>query len=123
MTIDLDQDTNTLARWANTLNKWTWPDDLPGKPENFDTFQGDAIAPIMKEIKQRIGDKEILRYHHLHNLKRSNEDFETWWQDTGEAFLATKVALTVGFDANGLPIAEARVIPHRRRYDQRKDRG
>lgn len=93
-----------------------WPDDLPGKPDNLDTYLWDeptryeAIRPIIEEIKRRIGDKEILRYHHLHNLGKSNEDFETWWSEEGEPFLNVKVALSVRFDAAGLPIAEARVI-------------
>lgn len=122
MTINFDQDTETLARWANSLNRWTWPDDIPDKdiflglPANSQALssnqlsQSDAIMLALIEIKQRIGDKEILRYHHLHNLKIKNEDFETWWAEKGEPFLNTKVALSVHFDDNGLPVANAEVI-------------
>lgn len=72
--------------------------------------QRDAIRLALIAIRQRIGDKEILRYHHVHNLKKTDEDFEAWWVEEGEPFLNAQVALSVRFDAAGLPIAEARVI-------------
>lgn len=89
------RDTETLARWSCILNAWEWPDDMPGKPPNFDElpwFYGlqdfrrghlltrlDFVDPLREAIEGRIGDKEVMRYHHLHNLGRTNEQFEHWW--------------------------------------------
>lgn len=84
--------TEKLARWSCTLNHWEWPEDLPGKPEGFDDFpniikDGEDLLPnkydwtgsIMKSIEKRIGRKEVLRWHHLHNLNHTNEEFQNWW--------------------------------------------
>jgi len=84
-----------LARWHNTLNHWKWPEDLPGKPEGFDElpafyFGGDIknissptkhifIRGLMDNIRMIIGHKECLRYHHIHNLGKTQEEFEEWW--------------------------------------------
>lgn len=82
-----------LARWNNTLNGWEWPDDLVGKPKDWDRLLWfykeldhipfvtkywwiGQINPIIVDI---IGDKECLRWHHLHNLGHSNDYFEVWW--------------------------------------------
>lgn len=88
--------TETLARWHNTINGWEWPDDLPSKPEGFDEmpyyFLRDdprrytepckftASWLVAKRIEGIIGEKECLRWHHLHNLGRTNEQFEKWWR-------------------------------------------
>ena len=99
--INLSKPIETLARWWNTLNCWEWPEDLPGKPENFENMaryftldnpqQGkiwtkfDVISPINKAIKAKIGKKECLRYHHIHNIGRTNDEFEQWWNEESEA--------------------------------------
>jgi hypothetical protein len=83
-----------IARWANTLNSWEWPDDLGGKPDGWDSMpsiarKGDDFVPnkydwsgsILSRIDKIIGHKEFLRWHHIHNLNRTNEEFETWWND------------------------------------------
>lgn len=79
-----------LARWANILNGWKWPDDLPGKPLGFDMmpaylYSGECkisqyaiISPLCALIAVLIGEKEILRWHQVHNLGRTDEEFEVW---------------------------------------------
>lgn len=83
-----------LARWHNTLNHWEWPNDLPGKPDGWDSFPDisrneDDYTPnkydwshgIMKEIQEIIGYKETLRWHHIHNMNKTNDEFEAWWNE------------------------------------------
>lgn len=90
------KDTETLARWDNILNEWEWPSDLPGKPNGYDDMvwwygldderrgtlptRHDYIYPIAKAIGSMIGEKDSLRWHHIHNLGRTNEQFELWWE-------------------------------------------
>lgn len=56
--------TEKLARWSCT---WI--------PNRYDLFCG-----FLEAIKKRIGRKEILRWHHLHNLNRTQEQFDGWWE-------------------------------------------
>ena len=85
----------TLSRWENTLNSWQWPEDMPGKPRNFDNLPNyymlhdvrkdlyiskmTYISPIIELIHCLIGDKECSRYHFLYSLNKTNEEFEAWW--------------------------------------------
>lgn len=82
----------TLAGIENHLNHWEWDGRLGEKPTNWDTmcdFSKDKnveskykiITPIMKGIKDVIGIKECLRWHHLNNLNRTNNEFEEWWKN------------------------------------------
>lgn len=96
----LPQPVKVLAEWWNILNSWEWPDDLPGKPSNWNDLafayppghpnpshyqcKLNWIAPIQAVIKDTIGFKECLRYHHIHNLARTDQQFEEWW--AGEYF-------------------------------------
>jgi hypothetical protein len=93
--IQEERDRAKLARWYSTLNLWEWPADLTGKPEGFDelpdVIKGKAdqwngygskafyTSYLCRMILQKIGAKETLKYHHLHNLKRSRLQFEWWW--------------------------------------------
>lgn len=89
------RDVPTLARWSCTLNEWEWPEDMPNKPPGFselpwyyfldDPRRGnlltrmDYIEPLTRAIAGRIGEKEVMRHHHLYNLHLTNEQFEHWW--------------------------------------------
>ena len=90
--------TEKLARWANTLNIWEWPEDLQGRPDGWDELpeiikNGQEFAPnkytwsgsIINEIKKTIGHKEFLRWHWIHNLSKTNEEFETWYEERNDA--------------------------------------
>lgn len=80
-----------LAEWFNKFNQWEYPDDfIVSKPKDWDILPNYAVDknirtkytvsnPYMENICNIIGDKECLRYHHLHNLKVNNVQFELWW--------------------------------------------
>jgi hypothetical protein len=88
---------NTIARWWNTFNSWRWPDDYPNKPAGFDDLPNRRtisdplrgilpdkftfITPINRQLRATIGRKKCLRYHHIHNLNRTDEQFEEWWKE------------------------------------------
>lgn len=90
-----DNDVQKLARWFTTLSEYRWPEDLVGKPGGFDelpkVFKGQPyewnkygskafyVHFLNQLILNKIGAKETLRYHHLHNLKRSRLQFEWWY--------------------------------------------
>ena len=44
------------ARWWVIMNDWGWPDDLPGKPGNFDELVDPKVEPnkftILKPLMQ-----------------------------------------------------------------------
>ena len=87
-----EQKYSDLLRWQDQLNHWTWPDDLPGKPENYDdlpSHRNDHVSaetqvkselhePVWRTLKQLLPHKECLRYHWRTNLNRSNSQFEEW---------------------------------------------
>jgi hypothetical protein len=102
--------TEQIARWWNILCGWQWPDDLPGKPEGFDAWcnffpLGDGrrlteanrynvVDPLMRLLEAMIGAKECLRWHHLHNLQRTDEEFEEWWAENhGQALVTQALAI------------------------------
>lgn len=83
---------NKLAEWFDIFNSWEFPKDFPfPKPQHFDTdalwysesnpygTKYDVIKPYINVIRKIIGLKECLRYHHIHNLKMKNYEFEIWW--------------------------------------------
>lgn len=85
-----------LCMIDNVLNCWKWPPKLGAVPDGFydmpnwvDGYRRflkiptkmDIISPIMREIESMVGHKAILRWHHIHNMKRTPEQFEEWWQN------------------------------------------
>ncbi len=83
--------TTKLAEIWNEANRWKWPEDLGVEPDGWEDMdideQAKILAPITIKIKKMIGEKEILRYHHLINLCRTNEEFERWWETEHKKFL------------------------------------
>ena len=85
----------------DTLNHWEWDSRLGDKPAGWDNMprytlkkflwsticrenkrartRSRIIEPILQYIDGLIGHKAILRYHHLHNLHRTEQQFEDWW--------------------------------------------
>lgn len=80
-----------LAEWYNIFNNWDWPEDfIQSKPidwESLDNYDHkifsrtkyNILSPYINVIPNIIGEKECLRYHHIHNLKMKNYQFEIWW--------------------------------------------
>ncbi|WP_312070422.1 hypothetical protein [Anaerotignum propionicum] len=89
--------TTKLAEIWNELNSWAWPEDLGNKPDGWDNLKfverANIINPIVIKIEEMIGEKELLRYHHLNNLEHSNEEFEEWWKTEHKSFLAYRMLL------------------------------
>ena len=72
----------------NTLNGWDWPEQLNHvKPDWWDgedkkdlmDRKQKIIVPIHDEIEKLFTRKERLKYHHIHNMGRTEEEFEMWW--------------------------------------------
>lgn len=80
-----DMSNNDLARIGDALNGYEWPDDLPGKPEGWEEMNFDErdpwVEPILHSIKDQLGQKALLRYHHKVNLGKTDQEFEDWWDD------------------------------------------
>lgn len=102
------QAVETLARWLNTLGSWDWPEDLPGKPEGYDEWPAvlmdfqkwgpnkhEYMRPYKKAIRLLLdGDKENLRWNHLYNLNRTNEQFEEWYADREKLLAIEETRIT-----------------------------
>lgn len=95
----------------NALNQWEWDSRLGDKPVGWDDMplyankkflwfticrenkrahtRSRIISPILRYIDGLIGHKAVLRYHHIHNLHRTDQQFEDWW-DSGRFFSAPK---------------------------------
>lgn len=76
------------------LNSWRWDERLGEPPENWERLKRfrDYIPgiskmsytwPLMLYIESTVGNKAILRHHHIHNLNRTEEEFEKWWKVNG----------------------------------------
>lgn len=71
-------------RIGHLLNKWEFPEELiEFKPTHWELLQMDNQYEIICEpcryIRKEIGEKEALRYLHVHDLGKSNEEFEEWY--------------------------------------------
>ena len=81
-----------------TLNFWRWDERLGPKPDKWDRLpdfrrglfknvrpdKSKIISPYMDSIREKIGEKEILRYYHMYcksGRKWTNEQFEEWWRN------------------------------------------
>ena len=86
----------------DTLNGWGWDGRLGYKPSDWEemedfktkkflwiqTYSPDrkartrhsVVAPIVESIRNVVGEKALMRYHHTHNLGRTDQQFEDWWQ-------------------------------------------
>ncbi len=84
-------DTETLARWYNNLNYFTWPEDfiescpndfylLPDYNENHSVRSKYIVVhPINKEILRIIGRKKSLEWLWVNTLSKTIQEFESWW--------------------------------------------
>lgn len=82
-----------LCEVYDKLNHWEWDGRLGEKPIGYDKLKWyhngwrpiktrfSYLRPICKKIEETVTEKELLRYHHIHNLHSTNEDFEMWWKN------------------------------------------
>lgn len=84
-----------LCEIYNKTNAWNWDARMGDEPDNWKQLAYYAIGrwkekciitrhsylkPINNYIRNVVSEKELLRYHHIHNLHSTNEDFEMWWK-------------------------------------------
>lgn len=86
---------DVLCEIYDRVNSWQWDGRLGDMPEDFENLPDynwkwyhrllrrkskmKYIHPICEAIRDLVGEKELLRYHHLHNLGSTNEEFEKFW--------------------------------------------
>lgn len=92
----LKTDFSLYPEICDILNHWKWDDRLGEKPEGWDALPYSRplefwarrkekltkyiiIHPVIKAIEDLAGEKSIFRYHHLHNLHRTELQFEDWY--------------------------------------------
>lgn len=83
-----------LCEIYQKVNSFQWDSRLGEKPEMFDSlpefnwkwyhiFRKETkwkyVRPICQAITAIVGEKELLRYHHIHNLGKTDEEFEQFW--------------------------------------------
>ena len=93
-----------LCEIWNTINNWGWDSRMGEEPEGWSNLQlagirgersrNSYLGPINYYIHKAASDKALLRHHHIHNLHRTNEEFEEWWR--AEAVEATEHFLSKG---------------------------
>ena len=77
---------SSLVRIKDEMNNWNWPEELGEAPEGWETmtldekFDHPKFRAINLELDCRVSKKASLRYHHIHNMGRTEEEFEDWWQ-------------------------------------------
>ena len=85
-----------LCEIYQKTNSWDWDLRMGDEPEDWEQLvicknrwwkekcsvtRYSYIKPINEYIRNAVSEKELLRYHHIHNLHRTNEEFEMWWRD------------------------------------------
>ena len=83
-------------RIYNTINCWQWDDALGAKPDGWDELpnyyygwrstlyrnritKSDILNVLSSGIMRLIGSKELSKYHIVHNLGDTEDEFEDWW--------------------------------------------
>ena len=69
-----------MIEMDNELNSWGWPEELGAVPESEKRREG-IRRTVRSRIESEVGHKARLRYHHIHNLHRTEQEFEDWWDD------------------------------------------
>ena len=79
----------------NALNHWEWPTELGEAPIGWEgmtdeeRIHNSKYRAVRDILEITIPRKTRLRYHHIHNIGRSEAEFEDWWQS--EIYDALKV--------------------------------
>lgn len=87
-----------LCEVYSRANAWDWDERMGAKPEGWDGLmlypkqveryhrvtRHSYLKQICAYIRNRVSEKELLRYHHIYNLHRTDEEFEMWWRQSGD---------------------------------------
>ena len=72
-----------LLEMRDELNRWTWPEELGETPAGWENMSLSEKREHMNDwfgvIGSKFNRKEMLRYHHIRNLHRTEQQFEDWW--------------------------------------------
>lgn len=72
-----------LLEMESEINRWEWPTELGEAPEGWETMSAAERDEHIRDWHEFIGgkfsEKEKLRYHHIHNLHSTEQQFEDWW--------------------------------------------
>lgn len=61
-----------------------WPAELEEVPnEKRDAYR----TELFRIIESRVGSRALLRHHHIHNMHRTEQEFEDWWEERGAWWL------------------------------------
>lgn len=65
----------------NELNQFQWHPALGSAPQGWDSMTYKEKMPYIETWNSVLNcsEKEKLRYHHIHNLGRTEQQFEDWW--------------------------------------------
>lgn len=73
-----------LTRIFQKLNVYEWAEELGKPPESLKTnpLECKELSYICKYIKQRCGNKALLRYYHKTEFGETDQEFDDWWEST-----------------------------------------
>ena len=88
-----DQQADDLDKAYVQLNRRQWPDQLEGKPEDFDSLPDYAEPPVrckfdyildrMIEVLEIIGEERASRAWWLYGMQRQESAWLNWWRHEG----------------------------------------
>lgn len=78
-----------LLEIHDKLNRYEWDYRLGSKPQRFDRLPNhdrhtyltkyNILKPYMKLLGSLLTEKEVLKFHHVNNLNKSEREFNRWW--------------------------------------------
>ena len=84
------------SRMYNEINCWGWPEELPPfksgnyghnsyNSEDKEDIQNHKIARFTMDyiLKKHRTYYHIFKYNHMVNIKRTEEQFDDWWINSG----------------------------------------
>ena len=74
-----------MIEMGDELNRYDcWPAELEEIPSERREAHRNELRSM---VEVRVGRRALLRYHHLHNLHRTEQEFEDWWEERGAWWL------------------------------------
>jgi hypothetical protein len=82
-----------LAAFVSRLNHWEWPEVFGPCPFGANALMQEAhdcIHPVTEAILAKISRKTWSHYHFLVTMKKTEEEFETFWTEQEKETLEQK---------------------------------